>query len=423
MSVPEPIKKYDIAIVGGGLVGASLACALAPLGFHTAILEKVPFRAAAQPSYDDRTLALSHSSCKILEGLGLWPAVREHATPIREINVTELKRPGRVSLRASEMGLAAFGHVVEARAFGSAVLGRLKSLPQVDLRCPAAVTALDTGESHALLAVEEETGPLHIEAGLVVAADGASSAVREMLQIPVETRDYQQTAIICNITPERFHEGRAFERLTPTGPFAVLPHQGQRCGLVWSVASGDAGRVMEMQEADFLAAAHERFGNELGAFLRMGKRSAYPLRLVRAGKDIAERTVILGNAAHAIHPVGAQGFNLGLRDVAVLAEILAGVDSTDPGNAALLRAYSDWRKPDQDSTISWSDGMTRLFANQAPAAAVLRSAGLIAHALIPPLRRKLASGAMGYRGRVPRLALGETLVRQAARHLDGVRNS
>jgi 2-octaprenyl-6-methoxyphenol hydroxylase len=406
-------EKFDIAIVGGGLVGASLACALAPLGHSIVVLEKVPFRAASQPSYDDRTLALSYSSCRILEGLGLWPGLQEHVTPIREIIVTEAGRPGKVVLRASEMRLEAFGNVVEARSFGATVMASMEGLEQVDVRCPARVTTLRTTETQALLSVEGKDEYGQIEAGLVVAADGAASVIRDILEIPVETRDYGQTAVICNITPEHAHNGRAFERMTSTGPFAVLPHVGGRCGLVWSVATAEAPSLLEMPEAEFLAAAQDRFGNELGAFTRLGRRSGYPLKLVRARRDIHQRTVILGNAAHAIHPVGAQGFNLGLRDVAVLAELLAEAEPTggkvDPGTQGLLQAYSQWRKPDQDSTISWSDGITRLFANPTPAAAVLRSAGLFAHALIPPLRRRLASGAMGYRGRVPKLALGEPL--------------
>ena len=410
MSDPEkPAEKYDIAIVGGGLVGASLACALVPLGLSTVMLEKVPFRAASQPSYDDRTLALSYSSCNILEGIGIWPGLAGHATPIREIIVTELGRPVRVELQASEMGLAAFGHVVEAREFGAAVLAKLESLEGLEIRCPATVTDVKTSEQHVLLSVDAGNESTQIEARLMIAADGASSAVREMLEVPVETRDYGQTAVICNITPEQAHNGRAFERLTPTGPFAVLPHVGERCGLVWSVETSDADRLLNMKEADFLAEAHERFGNELGAFVQMGQRSAYPLKLVRASEDIWQRTIILGNAAHAIHPGGAQGFNLGLRDVAVLAEILAESSEADPGNDALLRSYSQWRRPDQEDTVSWTDGMTRLFANPEPLAGVIRGAGMLIHALVPPLRRRLASSAMGFRGRVPKLALGETL--------------
>lgn len=403
------VQKFDVAIVGGGLVGASLACALAPLGFSIVVLEKVPFRAASQPSYDDRALALSDSSCKILEGLDIWAALAAYATPIREIIVSEADRPGRVVLQASEMDLEAFGNVVEARVFGTAVLARLESLERVEFRCPATVTGVETKQTHALVSVDGEHNSAVIEARLVVAADGANSVVRDMLNIPVQTRDYKQSAVICNITPEKHHRNRAFERLTPTGPFAVLPHGGGRCGLVWSVASGDADRLMKMPEAEFLAAARRRFGGALGEFVRMGKRSSYGLKLVRAKQDIRPRVVILGNAAHTIHPVGAQGFNLGLRDVAVIAEVLADAAAMDPGAEPLLRAYSDWRRGDQDSTVAWSDGMVRLFANPAPAAAALRTAGLFMHALIPPLRRRLAANAMGYRGRVPKLAMGESL--------------
>ena len=173
----------------------------------------------------------------------------------------------------------------------------------------------------------------------------------------------------------------------------------------------DAAAHMEMPEADFLKAAHERFGNELGAFEQMGRRSSYPLKLVRALQDIHKRVVVIGNAAHAIHPIGAQWFNLGLRDVAVLAEVLAespfNDSGGDPGSKAVLTAYSEWRSPDQESTVAWSDGMTRMFASSAPLMAAIRSAGMFAHALVPALRRRLASSAMGYRGRIPKLAIGE----------------
>lgn len=402
---------YDVAIVGGGLVGASLASALAPLGYRVLVLERVPPRASAQPSYDDRTLALSYSSHRILQGLDLWPGLESSATAIRQIIVTELARPGRVVLKASEMGLAAFGYVVEARQFGANVLARLEVLESVDVCCPAAVSGLEIKDDCAVLTVESEQGLLQRQARLVVAADGAASSVRSLLNIPVQERDYGQTAVICNLTPESHHKGRAFERLTPTGPFAVLPHAGDRCGLVWSVESAQAERLLELPEEDFIHQAQARFGNELGEFRKIGRRSAYPLKLVRAEQDVAPRTIVLGNAAHTIHPVGAQGFNLGLRDVAVLAELLAGNAGADPGLGSILKAYSDWRRPDQDSTVAWSDGMTRLFANASPVAGFVRTAGLFAHALIPPMRRRLASSAMGYRGRVPKLALGERLSR------------
>jgi 2-octaprenyl-6-methoxyphenol hydroxylase len=407
MSRPTDSLDCDVAIAGGGLIGASLACALAPLGYRVAVIESVAYQAPSQPSFDDRTLALSRSSCCILQGIGIWPHLQPDATPIRRIIVTERGWPGRVLLDPAEMGLESFGHVVEARSFGAAVQARLAQFENIDLVCPASVTGLERspGEVRVTIAGRQEW-PSELRARLLVAADGASSTIRGLLDIPVLEHDYGQTAVICNIIPEIHADGRAFERFTETGPFAILPHTGDRCGLVWSAASDEAERLLGLPEADFLAAARSRFGSDLGDFLRLGTRSAYPLKLVRAQRDSDERVVILGNAAHAIHPVGAQGFNLGCRDIAVLAELLAASSVSDPGESRILAEYSTWRRPDHDGTIALSDGMARLFSNPSPAASLLRSFGLVAHALAPSLRRRMAAGAMGYRGRVPRLAQG-----------------
>ena len=401
--------KCDVAIVGGGLAGASLAVALAPLGYDIRVIEAVAYQASGQPSYDDRTLALSHSSGRILNGIGLWESLAGDATAIRKILITELGRPGRVVLDPAEMGLTEFGHVVEARRFGAAVTGALEKTGNIGLLSPASVTDIEVGGQAARLQLETADGDLTLEARLVVAADGANSFIRNRLNIPTRKHDYGQTAVICNITPEIAHEGRAFECLTDTGPFAVLPHTGDRCGLVWSVVTPDAESILALDDATFLARAGERFGNQLGSLVKAGRRTAYPLKLVRATQDVRERLVILGNAAHAIHPIGAQGFNLALRDVATLAEILADEDRGDPGETGLLHTYSAWRRQDQRGTIATSDGMTRLFANPSPLAAGLRTGGMIAHAIWPGLRRYSAIKAMGYRGRVPRLALGESL--------------
>lgn len=407
------MNSYDVAIVGGGLVGASLACALAPLGLKVALLEAVNFKAASQPSYDDRTLALSASSCKILQGLDIWPALAENATPIREIQVREYRRPGRVLMKPAELGLDRFGHVVEARVFGAAVMAKLPQLENVDYVCPAAVTAVDVDDDAVIIEYAAEGDSQRIRAALVVGADGANSFVRQSLGIEAEVHDYRQTAVICNITPEQDHRGRAFECFTPTGPFAIMPHVNGRCGLIWCVSGDRADELMQLPESQFLKKAHDRFGNHLGAFVKSGRRSSYPLRLVRANEDIRQRAVILGNAAHAIHPIGAQGFNLGLRDAAVLAELLCGESAkgaaADYGSLDLLSRYSQWRKRDQSGTIAYSDGLARIFSNPTPLAATARTAGLLAHAFIPSLRRQLAIRAMGYRGRIPRLALGEPL--------------
>ena len=233
--------------------------------------------------------------------------------------------------------------MVEARRFGAAVTGLLEQTANIELVSPASVRDIEIGGPSSKLHLDTGQGTDELEARLVVAADGAGSFIRNHLQIPTQIRDYGQTAVICNITPEISHDGRAFECLTDTGPFAVLPHTGKRCGLVWSVATEAATEILNLDDEAFLARAQMRFGKQLGALIQVGKRTAYPLKLVRATEDVRERLVILGNAAHAIHPIGAQGFNLALRDAAVLAEILADDDLGDPGETGLLHTYSAWR--------------------------------------------------------------------------------
>ena len=242
------MSKYDIAIIGGGLVGASLACALAPLGLKIVLVEAVAFKAASQPSYDDRTLALSASSCQILKGLGIWPALAANATAIREIHVRELDRPGRVILQPAELGLDHFGHVVEARVFGAAVLDILPGLDNLDVICPASVSSLEVDEGYARIVCQTGQTQSELEAKLIVGADGANSFIRESLGIGSEQYDYGQTAVICNITAERPHEGKAFECFTPSGPFAVMPHVAGRCGLIWCVASDQAEALLQLPE-------------------------------------------------------------------------------------------------------------------------------------------------------------------------------
>ncbi len=426
---------YDVAIIGGGLVGASLACALAPLGLKLCLLEAVTPKASAQPSYDDRTLALSASSCRILQGLDLWPGLQAHATAIREIHVREMHQPFNVLLNPAELGLESFGHVVEARAFGAVVMQRLGELPNFDLHCPAEFSSLQAGDDAVQVSYRCGDSAQTVQARLVVGADGAESLLRAAMDVAVERHDYGQTAIICNVTPEQFHQGRAFEIFTAGGPFALLPHRDGRCGLVWSVASEQANELMALGDSEFLRLAESRFGSSLGSWQKIGQRSSYSLKLLRAKTDWQPRILLMGNAAHAIHPIGAQGFNLGLRDVAVLAEILAEarnhssghssghslghyssghssgqrVGELDCGDEALLRSYSAWRKDDQLETIAYTDGLARLYANPGTLAMLVRRAGLLAHKLSPTLRRRLAIKAMGFRGRIPKLALGERL--------------
>ena len=408
----RPAEDFDAAIVGGGLVGISLAVALATIDLKVLLVEAFDFRKPSESDYDDRTLALSEGSCRILAGLGAWEYLAEPATAIRSVRVWEAGRPGRLLLKAGEFDLPQFGHTVAAHLVGQGLLSRLKELKNVELACPARLLDIQSQSNSVSIRYGDEENSATASVRLLIGADGAHSSVREYLGIDTESHDYEQTAIVCNFTPEIAHGGQAFECLRASGPFAVLPQPGDRCGMVWTVESPKASQLLELSDPDFLSAAQEIFGNHLGRFTKCGRRSSYPLKLVRALHDRGPRCVILGNASHAIHPIGAQGFNLGLRDVAVLAELLADERdeaSFDPGSEDLLQRYSAWRRDDHSGTVGWSDGLARLFANRSFVAGLLRSGGLWAHALIPPLRRQATIRAMGYRGRVPRLALGQTL--------------
>ncbi len=400
--------EYDVAIVGGGLVGASLGCALSGHGMRIALLERVPPRAPTQPSYDDRTLALALASQRIFEGIGLWPGLADGVTAIREVHVSNRGRFGAVRIRATDFDLPALGYVAEARVIGAAVAGVLPRLDDVELQAPCEVMSLEPREDAVLVGTRTEAGRRSLSARLVVGADGTASTVRALLGLACEEHDYRQTAVIANVTPAQAHRGRAFERLTESGPVALLPHVGARCGVVWVSARADAKKLLQLDDAAFLGALQRRFGYRLGRFTRLGRRASYPLTRLYVPEPRASRCLLIGNAAHTIHPIAAQGFNLGLRDVAVLAELLveAHGSGADLGSADLLSAYQTWREPDQRRMLAFTDGLVRLFAQEFLPLRVLRGAGLVALDALPGLRRALARRTMGFGGRVPLLARG-----------------
>ena len=398
---------YDVVIVGGGLVGASLAVALSGRGFRILMIEAYPFRQPGQPSYDDRALALAHASCNILAGIGLWPGVQSGVTPIREIRVSAMGRFGTVRIHADELAVDALGHVVEARLLGQAVVERIAACDDVELCTPARVTAVARHQDHVALEVAAGDECRQFRAGVAVGADGADSRVREALGLRTVRRDYGQTAIIANVTPERDHDGRAYERLTDTGPMALLPHQGRRCGAVMSVPRTDVERLLSLTDAEYLDVLQRRAGYRLGHFQDIGKRSSYPLSLVYTPEAVAGRCVVMGNAAHTIHPVAAQGFNLGLRDVALLAQIL--IEGRRAGAAVpdQLLDYQQRRRDDQRHIVRLTDSLIDLFALDLPLTGAGTSAVLAVLDRIPRFKRAFARHTMGYGVPPSRLALGE----------------
>ena len=409
-------QLFDIAIVGGGMVGASLAAALAPLGLKISLVEAVAHDSALQPSFDERTTALSNGSCRILETLGVWRGVEALATPIRKIHISDQGRFGIARIDAAEQGLTAMGYVVPNRALGAALWSRLRaSSNNLDVRCPAQLSRITPGERAVMLEITGETGiSALIETKLVVAADGAQSAVRGAFGIVAESRDYKQMAVTTTVLPQRFHDNVAFERFTESGPLALLPLDGGRCTLVLTLSRATAQAAMAWSDAEFLAEVQRRFGFRLGRFLKVGRRVPYPLMLTRAARTSAGRCVIVGNAAQGLHPVAGMGFNLGLRDVASLAELIAErrhEPEFDPGKSQLLAQYDEWRAADRGGVIEFTDGLVRMFANPSSLVRLLRNAGLLVFDLLPPAKAalsRLSTGA-GAGARVPKLARGVAL--------------
>lgn len=399
----------DVLVVGGGMVGASLAHALSTLPLDVAVVEAAPPRAAEQPSYDDRSTALAYSSRRIFETLGLWRRMRPGVTPIHAIHVSDRGRFGATRLTREEQRVDALGYVIENRTLGAVLWQALES-GAATVHCPARVVAVRVDEDGVDVTLATAQGEAMCRTRLLVVADGARSTTRELLGVEVTVDDYGQRAVIANVTPEQAHRNVAYERFTESGPLAMLPLSNGRCSLVWTLAPDEAQAVGALDDEGFLAALQTAFGFRLGRLQRAGERSAYPLALTRAGRVTGERFVVLGNAAHGLHPVAGQGFNLGLRDVAALAEVIAdAADGADPGNARLLRRYAEWRRDDHRRVVDFTDGLVRVFTASSAPVRVARGAALVALDLLGAPRAAFARQSMGLAGRVPRLARGVPL--------------
>ncbi|WP_243649242.1 2-octaprenyl-6-methoxyphenyl hydroxylase [Luteibacter rhizovicinus] len=388
-----------IIIVGGGLVGASLAIALDAAGREAVLIEAAAPRTGAQPSYDERNLALARATVNGLTAIGVWELAAPRATPIVDIHVSRAGDFGSVRMNAAAEGVDALGWTLPARELGEALLRRLDTCRHLTRIAPGRVGAIEAFEGGWSVAVETPDGPRRLSTPLLVAADGTHSEVRAQLGIGTRVHDYEQTLFVCTMTPERDHRGRAFERFTDRGPVAVLPLAERRLGLVLTVDAHEAADVAAMDDAAFSALAQDRFGWRLGRLSRPGKRHPYEIRRVAAESLTGPRAVVVGNAAQTVHPIGAQGFNLGLRDALTLSELVAG--ASDPGDARLLADYASRRESDREGTMAMSHGLVRLACLEQPFLGPLRSLAMLAFDRVPPLRRAMARRGMGFREHAP----------------------
>ncbi|HDZ33531.1 MAG TPA: 2-octaprenyl-6-methoxyphenyl hydroxylase [Pseudoalteromonas sp.] len=385
-------KQFDVVIIGGGLAGASCALSVAKTNpaLNIAVVEANQVTGDYHPSFDDRSIALAQQSVEYLQSLNLFEQNAPYTAAIKKVSVSDRGHFGKAHINCDEFAKPSLGYVVEVNPFGRALHLRLTQ-SNITLLCPDSVTAIEqTLHSNTLTLQSGE----QLDAALLVIADGAQSPTRNLLGLGFNTQPYEQGAIIANVEVAGGHNNHAFERFTQNGPMALLPMSNNRYSLVWCMRQDQIEQHMALNEQDFISALQSAFGYRGGQFTKVGMRTSYPLVYGQVESLTAHRTVVIGNAAHAIHPIAGQGFNLGLRDVQVLSNLIAN-SQHDLGSYAFTREYSKKRSDDIKTVMSLTDALVRLFSNSSRVLALGRSIGLFSMDLFPVLKAPLAKQLMG----------------------------
>lgn len=412
MPIQSPEQNYDVVVVGGGMVGASFACALdrAMDGVNISILVVEAVAPAKdnfvdQPSFDARSTAISYGSSRIYQRMGIWQPLSDGVTPIKKIHVSDRGRFGSAQLSHEDHQLEALGYVVENRKLGEVLNSAMQASETIDLICPASISTISPNSQGMTLEIVDKSDGYSVNASLVVLADGGRSPICNQLGIERDVEHYKQHALIANIAFEYPHNNVAYERFTETGPLAVLPLQSienqNRGSMVWTIDEQQSAEFMAMEEDKLLPLLQGRFGNRLGELQQIGEKFCYPLSLSIAKEQVRPGLVLLGNVAHTLHPVAGQGLNLALRDVGVLVETLkkANLENKPPGEMSVLQEYVERQKFDQQKSITFTDIMTRLFSSNSNAKVWARKFGLLSVELAPTIKRSFAEQAMGLGGK------------------------
>lgn len=399
----------ELLIAGGGLTGLLLAAACAGAGLTVAVVDRQDPAAALGESFDGRTSAVAYGSHKVLEGIGLWPGMAADAEPILEIRIADDESPLFLHYDHRELGTGTpLGYIVENRVLRRVLMERVRSLQSLVFLAPLEVRSVSGSPLAATVSLSDGR---EIRARLVAAADGQQSPLRRAAGIRTVERRYRQTGIVTTARHQRPHRGVAVEHFLPAGPFAILPMTDDRSSIVWTEQAELAPRLIGLPDTAFAEELVARFGDFLGTIEPIGPRWAYPLALLLAERYVGPRMALIGEAAHMIHPIAGQGLNLGIRDIAVLAELV--IDARrlglDIGDEALLAQYQRWRRFDALALAAVTDGLNRLFSNALAPLRLARDLGLAAVQRLPPLKRLLMRDAMGLMGDLPRLVRGDPL--------------
>ena len=402
---------YDVVIVGAGMVGASLACAIAPTNLSIALIESVEINDDKQPSYDDRGISLSPSSKRILEHIGIWKELQSYVTPIKRIHISNQKKFGFTHFAASDAEATELGHVVIARSLGSALHKKIKSFENIKLLCPTQLQDFARTVSNLSIQVLSSTGSETLRTKLLVGADGSHSMVRKLAGIKTREYDFKQTAIVANVVTQKPNYFTAYERFTPHGPIAFLPIGENRSVLVFTTLIDKASDYLNMSDEKFLDSIEIEFGRRLGKIQKIGKRRYYPIFFIEAIQQFQDNLILLGNSAHTIHPNAAQGFNLGLRDVAGLAECiyLALEKKLSVDNKTILNSYLELRNFDQQRIIKFTNSLASSFYHNSSLYTPITNTVMLLIDCIPELKSLFLKRAMGLAGYQPKLVRGLNL--------------
>ncbi|MCG9684546.1 2-octaprenyl-6-methoxyphenyl hydroxylase [Vibrio sp. Isolate23] len=388
------MKQFDVVIAGGAMAGMTLALAINTLSrrpISIAVIEPYKADHQAHPGFDSRSIALSYGTVNILKQFELWEDISKFATAIEHIHVSDRSHAGMTDIDHKAVGVEALGYVVELADIGRLYHDKAAQDPNITLLCPASVNRVERLQEE--VHVSLDNGQV-ISGKLLVAADGAVSTCCQQIGLELNEHDFEQVAVIANIKTAQAHQGRAFERFTASGPVALLPMSEQRMSLVWCLSSDDAQRIMSLSEDAFLEELQQAFGWRLGKLEKVGQRADYPLLLRYRSQNTSHRFALVGNAAQTLHPIAGQGFNLGIRDVATLAEAIANHEH-DPGAYSVLRQFKHRRESDRRATITLTSSLVHIFSNDYLSMRIGRNVSLAAMDNIPALKAPLLARTLG----------------------------